>query len=56
MAVRVLMCLSFDMIVTSNQQILGKYEIQYKIAKGTAVRIALILRDVIVLLDFPKSQ
>ena len=42
------------MILTSNQHIWGMYKIQLKIAKGTAVSVALVLRAVIVFIELSQ--
>ena len=44
------------MILTSNQHIWGMYKIQLKIAKGTAVSVALVLRAVIVFIELSQVQ
>ena len=44
----------FDTILTSNQQILGKYKVHLKIANGTVVSVALVLRAVIVYIELSQ--
>ena len=42
------------MILTSDQHIWGKYKIQLKIAKGTAVAVAFVLRAVMVFIELSQ--
>ena len=44
----------FDTILTSNQQILGKYKVQLKIANGTVVSVALVLRAIKVYIELSQ--